>query len=464
MVNNTSSNGGDGVNREYIIAVSNSTKVTGEGRRNKYVIKSVDAATVTTITNFNPNRDVIDLSAFPSIRNASDLFIMEDPLTLILPNGQQVVLSSMSNYNLNPSNFIFGSGSQSSSSSSKSGLSSIFTKAVVGALSLFGSLMFVTFLCANFGNQLLVKKWKVLLRKPFLSISQTEIDQVRGIDSSVDDKKKKPRARVHFEWSRSSALPEESSSSSSSSASKLSSSMFSLPTPGTLSGIRRAQDQGKIMTIVSNSFSSSSSYSKLSDSHQQQQQGKKDEQVLSSSASSHSRDLWSLSSDSLDSIRKAVLYGNLNKEDSLLSSDAVGDLEQGRGRPSSTIPAATATASTSHRQAAISLGPFTPSSSSSSSSMSSLSSQLILVDNNAFVEGTHHANLHLVPRSLNSGDDHSDSSHSSVDGHHNNRSDDDNFLFSDEDDDNDDDHHETNSFDELFSIVDDDEEEEKDHY
>lgn len=156
-----------GVLRKYIIDVDNKTTIGGAGLRNIYQFKPNQNAQV-TILNFQPQRDEIDLSDFPSIRSITDLSYSSDPLTLYLPNGQEIILSDMDTFSLTNDNFIFASGgNQSQETASKK--KTIWSTNVLAVLILAGGALVLTAAYFQISSRNLVKPEKSRSSKNFVS-------------------------------------------------------------------------------------------------------------------------------------------------------------------------------------------------------------------------------------------------------------------------------------------------------
>jgi hypothetical protein len=111
---------------------------------NKFIIQPNTNVRV-TITNFNLRHDVIDVSRFPQLKNITDIMYVINPfLTIILPNNEQIILESYSEFVLTERNFIFAPEESNNSSTT------IFSRDVVLTLGFAGFVLIGTFLYFQF--------------------------------------------------------------------------------------------------------------------------------------------------------------------------------------------------------------------------------------------------------------------------------------------------------------------------
>jgi hypothetical protein len=131
----------------YLINMNNDSTITGAGKVNKYIIQPNENVRV-TITNFNLRHDVIDVSRFPQIKNITDIMYVINPfLTIILPNNEQIILESYSEFVLTERNFIFAPEESTDNSST------VFSRDVVLTLGFAGFVLIGTFLYFQFSGR-----------------------------------------------------------------------------------------------------------------------------------------------------------------------------------------------------------------------------------------------------------------------------------------------------------------------
>jgi hypothetical protein len=152
---------GDEGNQIFLIKANEETRITGNVGRKTFVIFPVNATL--TITDFDIMRDVIDLTNVPG----TSVNYISPPLTLILSNGQKIILSSHEDYDLNSENIIFPAidSSSSASSSSKPSLSGMLlslpfldrlspVRSIVTPLFFcFGVMLLSAFCCCGCGSK-----------------------------------------------------------------------------------------------------------------------------------------------------------------------------------------------------------------------------------------------------------------------------------------------------------------------
>jgi hypothetical protein len=123
-----------------------------------------------TITNFHNNQDLIDLTAFSgSVSGFQDLSYRSDPLVLLLPKEQTIVLSSHASFDLSESNFLFSSTSNTNQNqndnSNGAGSISAFIDHADKQLIVMGSillgLLFLTFIGSQFCEVSSMEKFKL---------------------------------------------------------------------------------------------------------------------------------------------------------------------------------------------------------------------------------------------------------------------------------------------------------------
>lgn len=103
---------------QYIITAKTDTRITSHSRVSKYVVK-MSAGVRTIITNFDSDTDMIDLTAFSEISSFDELSYRNSSFTLLLPNGQMIVLANIQNKGeLTAKNFLFSGASVLSPSTS----------------------------------------------------------------------------------------------------------------------------------------------------------------------------------------------------------------------------------------------------------------------------------------------------------------------------------------------------------
>jgi hypothetical protein len=131
----------------YLINANNDSTITGAGKVNKYIIEPNTNVRV-TITNFNLGHDVIDVSRFPHLKNITDIMYVINPfLTIILPNNEQIIFESYSDFVLTERNFIFAP-EQSNDTSIP-----ILTRDVVLTLGFAGFVLIGTYLYFQFSER-----------------------------------------------------------------------------------------------------------------------------------------------------------------------------------------------------------------------------------------------------------------------------------------------------------------------
>jgi hypothetical protein len=90
--------GKDNQNNQFILDGSGNLRITGGAKGvNVYVILPRENTII--IKNFDPSKDVIDLTHFPQFTSLNELTYVAFPLTIVLSNNQQIVFSS--------ANFVF---------------------------------------------------------------------------------------------------------------------------------------------------------------------------------------------------------------------------------------------------------------------------------------------------------------------------------------------------------------------
>lgn len=126
-------------NEVFIIRANENIMITGKSGKKTYVIHPA-ANTVLTITDFK-KEDVIDLT--PLAISLTSLSYITNPLTISLPNGQKIVLSSHAAYDLTPNNFVSHESGTRKRSSMKS-LAYLFSKQLFATAGIFvGLLIFI---------------------------------------------------------------------------------------------------------------------------------------------------------------------------------------------------------------------------------------------------------------------------------------------------------------------------------
>jgi hypothetical protein len=133
---------------QFIVDSSGNVVLAGSvGGRNKYTILPHHDANL-TILNFQTRVDLVDFSQFPGINDLSGLSYSTEPLILLLPDHQRIILSSHPTFDLTESNFLFSSASSnndgaggSSGDSSESIVGSFFTKGAIVTGSIFVGLL-----------------------------------------------------------------------------------------------------------------------------------------------------------------------------------------------------------------------------------------------------------------------------------------------------------------------------------
>eukprot|EP00599_Poterioochromonas_sp_BG-1_P002751 CAMPEP_0173141068 /NCGR_PEP_ID=MMETSP1105-20130129/5272_1 /TAXON_ID=2985 /ORGANISM="Ochromonas sp., Strain BG-1" /LENGTH=588 /DNA_ID=CAMNT_0014054197 /DNA_START=317 /DNA_END=2082 /DNA_ORIENTATION=- len=147
--------GTNGLNQIFIIKTSNSSIITGGNGIKRYIIYPI-ANTTITITDFQITSDIIDLSNFPS--TLQQINYKTNPVTILLPNNQKVILSSITSYTLQQDNIIYPdkttttTTTSSDSTLSKFSLSTIIHAFPLQAQIIFGillGLMFISFICCS---------------------------------------------------------------------------------------------------------------------------------------------------------------------------------------------------------------------------------------------------------------------------------------------------------------------------
>lgn len=98
----------------------------------KYIV-TVTPTVMIYINNFKPDTDIIDLTAFPQITSLDELVYRESPFTVLLPNGQMIVLGNVQGKeDLTARNFLFRASLPSSSSSTSNDDSFWRTELIAG--------------------------------------------------------------------------------------------------------------------------------------------------------------------------------------------------------------------------------------------------------------------------------------------------------------------------------------------
>lgn len=106
---------------QYIITAKTDTRITSHSIVSKYVVK-MSAGVRTIITNFDSDTDMIDLTAFSEISSFDELSYRNSSFTLLLPNGQMIVLGNIQHKGeLSAKNFLFSSASLLPSTSNDDG-------------------------------------------------------------------------------------------------------------------------------------------------------------------------------------------------------------------------------------------------------------------------------------------------------------------------------------------------------
>ncbi len=132
---------------QYVITADSNTFITSHSFVSKYIVP-VTPGVMIYITNFKPETDIIDLKAFPQITSIEDLVYRNSPFTLLLPDGQMIVLANVQvKEELKARNFLFSASSSPPSSSTSN--NDIFwkTELIAGFCLVVTFLMIIIYSC-----------------------------------------------------------------------------------------------------------------------------------------------------------------------------------------------------------------------------------------------------------------------------------------------------------------------------
>jgi hypothetical protein len=131
----------------FIVEGRNDTVITGRGLFNKYVVLPRPDVRL-TVTDFKERVDVLDLSAFPTIQAVGDLSFRTNPLLLLLPGNQTILLANLAAMELTADNFVFAAPTSTDSRDGAYSIASFWTTSLVVPLGVLVGCVLLT-LCGS---------------------------------------------------------------------------------------------------------------------------------------------------------------------------------------------------------------------------------------------------------------------------------------------------------------------------
>jgi hypothetical protein len=151
---------------------SSQVVITGNDK-GRSIYKVLPRANLTLIiTNFHNNQDLIDLTAFSgTVASIGEISYRSNPLTLLLPHEQTIVLSSHTSFDLSENNFLFSSSTNSNrnddNNNDNNGATGVISsldgldKRSITMGSILVGLLLLTFICAQFSENSNIEKYKL---------------------------------------------------------------------------------------------------------------------------------------------------------------------------------------------------------------------------------------------------------------------------------------------------------------